>query len=254
MPSMVMIPPLEVCASSFGSAIAAEHAGASRIELCSSLEVGGMTPSIGLIRVVAPSVDIPIHVLIRPRSGGFVYSSIEIAIIKTDIRAIGEERLRNYNVVGVVFGVLNEQGEVNGPVMKELVDVARVSGLSVTFHRAFDDIDDWEKGLEDVIAARCERILSSGGALNCTEPAAMDRLRAMRERARGRISIMAGGGVTEYNVQSLVRATRVDEVHASCKRLFGKDQQEKSLFATDVCWETHVDIVERLMQVLSAVD
>lgn len=236
---------LEVCAASFESALAAHYAGASRIELCSSLEVGGLTPSYGLIKQVVETVATPVHVLIRARSGGFVYSEEEISIMVLDITQAG-----NLGCAGVVLGVLTQDGQINVPIMTRLMRTASDYNLSVTFHRAFDDLPYMEEGLESVIACGCHRVLTSGGRSSTEEPAAREKLRALIKQAGERIVIMPGAGVTPRTVASLVTETGAREVHASCKRTVTASEQENSIFRADR-WETDQDIVREMRNALS---
>lgn len=236
---------LEVCAASFESALAAHNAGVSRIELCSSLEVGGLTPSFGLTKQVVERVGTPVHVLIRPRSGGFVYSEDELSIMVFDITQAG-----NLGCAGVVLGVLTGDGQINLPVLSRLMRTANHYNLSVTFHRAFDDLADMQEGLEGVIASGCHRVLTSGGQSSTEEPAARENLRALIKQAGERIVIMPGAGITPRNVASLVTETGAREVHASCKRTVTASEQENSIFRADR-WETDQDIVREMRNALS---
>ncbi|ETN45554.1 uncharacterized protein HMPREF1541_09386 [Cyphellophora europaea CBS 101466] len=233
---------LEVCAASLPSAIAAQDGGAARVELCSLLETGGITPSYGLIRATRKALHIPVHVLIRPRSGGFVYSDAEIEIIKHDIDIAGQ-----LGCDGVVVGLLTSKQKVD-PRVASLVDLAKRWGMSVTFHRAFDDVVDMHEGLEDVIKFGCDRVLTGGGQ-STEEPSARARLRSLVEQAGEKIVIMPGAGVTSLNVESLLLETRAKEVHASCKQVL---MSEASLFQTER-WETDETTVREIVQVLARV-
>src|SRR5690606_15385676 len=146
---------LEICANSVASAVAAQDGGADRVELCQSLEVGGVTPSYGQIKLARQSLHIGIHVLIRPRAGDFVYSSIEFEEMKADIiycKEIGCD--------GVVFGLLLPDGTVDEARTSELASLA--SPMQVTFHRAFDVVRDPSAALESIVKAGCTRLLTSG--------------------------------------------------------------------------------------------
>lgn len=199
---------LEVAAGSLASALAAQAGGASRVELCSALELGGLTPSHAAIAAARARLEIPLYVLVRPRPGDFVYDDLECEIMQDDIahcRALGCD--------GVVLGVLDADGGVDITRCRTLVEAS--SGMGVTFHRAFDTVADPAQALEDVIALGCERVLTSGG-----KPDALAGASEIRERvrqARGRIAVMAGAGITPDNIAAIAAATGAPEFHASAK-------------------------------------
>src|ERR1700744_1052729 len=148
---------LEVCANSVASALAAQEGGAHRVALCDNLENGGTTPSFGQILQARKQLTIKLYVLIRPRSGDFLYNDLEYEIMKADVRGCIEA-----GCDGIVIGILNADGTIDKARNKELVDMAKSKGLGVTFHRAFDMVADQNKALEDIIELGCERILTSG--------------------------------------------------------------------------------------------
>ncbi len=197
---------LEICVESLDHAIAAERAGAHRIELCSDLSSGGITPSAGFTQTVRRHVHIPIHILIRPRPGDFCYSDHEFEIMRNDILAA-----KQFDMDGVVLGILHENSRIDIERTKSLVALAHP--LPVTFHRAFDAADNLETSLEDVIQTGASRILTSGG-----QPRAMDALPTLAQlvqRAKGRILLMPCGGLNSENVVHIVRTTQAQEVHSS---------------------------------------
>jgi copper homeostasis protein len=195
---------LEVATSSVERSLAVERAGADRLELCVDLEIGGITPSLNLIRQVRAAVQIPIHVLVRPRAGNFVYTSAEFAQLKEDIAAIGEEKVQ-----GIVTGVLLPDGSVDKQRTSELVALA--SPMQVTFHRAFDETKDLTMALEDIVLTGAVRILTSGGAADA--PAGSSALRSLIRQAGNRITILPGGGLHPGNIAEVPRVTGARELH-----------------------------------------
>ncbi|HEY6337236.1 MAG TPA: copper homeostasis protein CutC [Candidatus Sulfotelmatobacter sp.] len=197
---------LEICVESVDHAVAAERGGANRIELCSDLSSGGITPSAGLMKTARRHVGIPIHILIRPRPGDFCYSGDELEIMRADIVAA-----KQFGMDGIVVGVLDDLNRIDMERTKSLVELAHP--LPVTFHRAFDVSADLEASLEDVIRTGAARILTSGG-----QPRAMDALGTLArlgEAARGRILLMPCGGINSENILRIVEATQAHEVHSS---------------------------------------
>ncbi|MGH8145020.1 MAG: copper homeostasis protein CutC [Rhodanobacteraceae bacterium] len=199
---------LEVAANSVVSALAAEMGGAARVELCSALEVGGLTPSRAMIAVARERLHIPIHVLIRPRPGDFVFDDLEREVMRRDIVTCKE-----LGCAGVVIGVLDADGEVDLPRCRDLMDAAQ--GMSVTFHRAFDFARDPFAALEAIVALGCERLLTSGQADDALAGAPL--IRRLIEAARGRIGVMPGGGIDAHNIAAIAAATGARELHASAK-------------------------------------
>jgi copper homeostasis protein len=200
---------LEICLEDVAGAVLAEEAGADRVELCSALSEGGLTPSMGAVRrVLANTSRIGVQVLIRPRGGDFVFSPEELETMIEDVRQLGFSPR-----TGFVVGALTSEGQVDVASLKRLLDVCgdvRGDG-SVTFHRAFDACADLPRALETLIDLGVDRVLTSGGAATALEGAPM--LKALAQRSAGRIGILAGGGVRPANVAELVRATGVSEVH-----------------------------------------
>jgi copper homeostasis protein len=197
---------LEICVESVDHAVAAERGGAQRIELCSDLFSGGITPSVGLMQTARRHVRLPIHILIRPRPGDFCYSDNEFEIMRDDIVAA-----KQLGMDGIVLGILHEDTRVDIERTRSLVAVAQP--LPVTFHRAFDVPEDLDKSLEDVIQTGASRILTSGGQPRATD--ALPALSRLVQSAKGRILIMPCGGINSENVAHIVRTTRAQEVHSS---------------------------------------
>jgi copper homeostasis protein len=201
---------LEACVDSVESALAAEAGGADRVEVCENMPEGGTTPSAGLIEVCRERLRIPVHVLIRPRGGDFVYSDVELEVMQRDIAL--SARLR---VAGVVLGALRPDGTVDVERSRALIGVARP--LSVTFHRAFDFTPDADQALDALIGLGVDRVLTSGQAATAREGTRV--LTRLVSRAAGRVVILAGGGVNEENVAEIAHRTGVREVHVRATSL-----------------------------------
>lgn len=196
---------LEITVDTLAKALAAERGGAHRIELCSDLSNGGLTPGVELMRLAREQVRLPIFAMIRPRAGDYVYSSAEFAQMQGDMRTAAE-----VGVDGVVLGILTGEGRVDVERTRELVEQARP--LPVTFHRAFDVSIDLRESLDDVIQTGAARILTSGGARSAIEGRA--QLAGLVQQARGRIIIVPGAGITAANVKLVARETGTAEFHA----------------------------------------
>jgi copper homeostasis protein len=200
---------LEIAANSLASAQAAQEGGADRIELCAALELGGLTPSYAQIALTRERLRIPIYVLIRPRTGDFVYSGSECETMQRDI-----ETCVSLGCEGVVIGALDGSGSVDTNRCRALI--AAAGKLGVTFHRAFDMSHDPATALEDIIALGCERVLTSGAQADAVAGAAL--IANLVVQAAGRISVMPGAGVTAQNIAVLRALTGAREFHASAKR------------------------------------
>ncbi|CAI5654082.1 unnamed protein product [Oreochromis niloticus] len=191
---------MEVCVDSVESAVNAERGGAGRLELCSSLLEGGLTPSLGLLHVVKQYVKIPIYVMIRPRGGDFLYSDLEVEVMRKDI-----ELMKSQGADGLVLGALTEDGRVDAELCMELLAAARP--LPVTFHRAV--------ALEALISLGFERVLTSGCDSSALE--GLPLIKRLVDQAKGRIIIMPGGGITERNLQRILEGSGAQEFHCSAR-------------------------------------
>jgi copper homeostasis protein len=195
---------VEVCIDSVESAVATQAGGAARVELCAALDEGGLTPSAGMIELVRKKISIGLQVMIRPRPGDFLYSGLEFETMMRDIAAA-----KRLGANGVVIGVLNRDQTVDVSRTKKLVELARP--LSVTFHRAFDEVRDQFAALEDIVALGIDRILTSGGMPSISD--GVLTVKKLVESAGDRVAVMAGSGITMRNAGEIVARTGVKEVH-----------------------------------------
>ncbi len=199
---------IEIAVDSVESALAAARGGAHRLELAAALELGGLTPSPGFVAAVRAQVALPLYVLLRPRAGDFLYSAAELDIMRRDL-----ETARQAGAAGIVIGFLTPAGSVDGKRTREFVRRARP--LAVTFHRAFDLAADPAAGLQALLACGVDNLLTSGGSQSAA--AGWESIAALAQAARGRIELLAGGGVTAANARSLVERAGVRWLHAGLR-------------------------------------
>ena len=209
---------LEIATNSVASALAAQEGGAGRVELCTALELGGLTPSHAQIALARERLRIPLYVLVRPRAGDFLYSDLECETMQRDI-----ETCAALGCDGVVLGVLDAEGNVDTARCRTLI--AAAGKLGVTFHRAFDLSRDPMQALEDIVALGCERILTSGAQASAPDGAAL--IRELVAQAAGRLAVMPGAGVTAQNIAALATTTGAHEFHASAKRQLPSGMQHR---------------------------
>ncbi|MFC5185983.1 copper homeostasis protein CutC [Actinomadura harenae] len=195
----------EICIDSVAGAVAAEKAGAQRVELCSALFDGGLTPTLGTVRAAVAAVSsIRVHVIIRPRGGDFIFDEHEIAAMEDDVVLA-----REAGAHGIVIGVLTPEGEIDRAVTERLI--AAAGGLPITFHRAFDMVADPFAALDTLIELGVDRVLTSGQDTTALEGAPL--IADLIRHADGRIVIMPGGGITNRNVARVVAETGAREIH-----------------------------------------
>lgn len=197
---------LEVCIDDLAGARAALEGGAGRLEVCSRLDLGGLTPTSELVRALVAETKSPLFCMVRPRGGDFVARDDDLARSLDDL-----ERVLDAGAHGVVYGWITADGHVDRDALRSLV--ARSRGVPATFHRAFEHVKNPVQELEVLIECGVRRVLTSGGAKDAHE--GRHALRELVEAARGRIGILPGGGVRAHNAAGIVAATGVDEIHSS---------------------------------------
>ncbi|HWS00774.1 MAG TPA: copper homeostasis protein CutC [Prolixibacteraceae bacterium] len=189
-----MNPVKEVCVESFEEALKAVHAGAARIELCDNLAAGGTTPSYGTIKKCLEKLDVPIMVMIRPRGGNFIYSPDELEIMQEDIQIC-----RKLGVAGVVFGLLDKQGNIDEEHTRKLVQLSKP--LKVTFHKAIDTAVNILESVTLLKKIGVDRILSSGGELTALD--GQETLNRMIKLASPEVTVIVAGKVTFENFEEI---------------------------------------------------
>jgi len=200
---------LEICCGSIDDAIEAEKGGADRVELCSALFLGGLTPSVGTIQEAKRRLKIPIMVMVRPRSGGFCYTEAEMATMERDAEAAIEN-----GADGVVFGILQSDGRI------DLARCERIRQLigkrQAVFHRAFDVTPDPFEALEQLVDLSITRILTSGQ--KDSVPEGVGLIKELVQRAADRIEILPGGGIQDWNLEEMIERTGCRQVHLTATK------------------------------------
>lgn len=233
---------IEICTNSYRSAKIAVTAGADRIELCQSLESGGLTPSAGdILRAVAlkSHYDYKVNVLIRPRNGDFCYEEEDYEVMLADI-----EFCRSAGVDGLVIGALQNDGNLDLPALEKMVKAA--GALSLTFHRAFDLCNDPDEALKQISALGFDRVLTSGRAPTAVQ--GREHLKRWIADCGDQLIIMPGSGINAENIQELVAYTGAQEVHLSAKGTVKSDfLLEQELFTLDY-WQTDGGVVKEVKE------
>jgi copper homeostasis protein len=197
---------LEIACFNLESAIKAQVAGADRIELCEDYKAGGITPNQNFITEARQLIQIPIHVIIRPRGGNFIYNETELHEMQKSILFCKANKID-----GVVFGVLTSNNEIDEKACKELIALARP--MKLTFHRAFDDVNDPKAEIKKLIELGFERLLSSGGELNASTGAY--KLQELQSEFGNKIKIMPGGGIRKSNLRDVINISGCSEYHTA---------------------------------------
>ncbi len=197
---------LEIACFSLESCMSAQQSGADRIEFCADYSVGGITPNHHDILKAREILQIPLHIIIRPRGGDFVYSMDELELMKKDI-----EFCKKHHINGVVFGVLTENKKINKTINRELVELAE--NMSTTFHRAIDECVDMNEAMNEIVSIGFKRVLTSGGKSNAL--AGVNVLKYCQNAFGEKIMIMPGGGIRSNNLQELIRETNCKEYHSA---------------------------------------
>lgn len=230
---------LEICANSFQSAKNAQEAGADRIELCQELSVGGITPSYGLLKKVKKELSIETMVLIRPRSGNFCYSTADFDVMIRDIQFCKELGFQ-----GIVSGVLNEDNTIDIKRTKELIALSKP--LSFTFHRAFDEVQNPEKALLQLIELKVARILTSGQESSAEK--GINLLKKLSHQAGNKITIMPGSGINVSNAK-LFKDAGFTDIHTSASKPINK-VVNASVFKT-IQSESNIDEIKSILNAIS---
>lgn len=210
---------LEVCVASLQDAVNAANAGAVRVELNCALELGGLTPPIGMVEAVIEALKAsacPVIAMVRPRPGDFVYTSEELGVMRREI-----DHLLAAGIDGIALGVLGRDNKVNHATNQSLIEPILTAGREAVFHRAFDLVPEPIEAIDALIGLGFHRVLTSGGKPSATQGA--DVIRSLIEHAKEQIQILPGGDITPANVAELIRSTGCNQVHASLRSLNTSD-------------------------------
>ncbi len=238
---------IEICANSFESAVAAQKAGADRIELCTELSVGGLTPSYGLIKKTMEELSIPVHVLIRPRSANFTYSDHEIEIMKKNILLC-----KNLGCAGIVSGILQKNNDIDLIQTKQLIELA--APMEFTFHRAFDWVNHPLQEMKNLIDLGVTRILSSGQKNKAID--GIDLLQKLKNNSEEKIQIMPGGGIHKNNILSfknigfrMVHFSATDKIQTLPN--FSKVKMHSNLFFNEgILATSNYNIIKEIIEII----
>ena len=237
---------LEICTNSYQSAIHAETAGAQRVELCSELAVGGITPSYGLLKKVMNKLSIPVHVLIRPRSGHFTYSDAEFEIMKTNI-----ELCKELGCTSIVSGILRDDFTIDLERTNELIQLSKP--LSFTFHRAFDWTPNPKNAIKELISLKVNRVLTSGQESSAEKGIAV--LKELQEIAGNDLIVMPGSGINPENA-GLFKEQGFTEIHCSAIQSHQTIPTPKiSMNSQKLVSDTHIAVSnpEKIRQILQRI-
>jgi copper homeostasis protein CutC len=199
---------LEICVASVEDALAARDGGADRTELNAGLALGGLTPSLGMLKEVRQAVEVPLVAMIRPRPGGFCYSPREFAVLRRDVDAVLE-----HGADGIVFGILREDGTVDADRCRQVVEQA--AGREAVFHRAFDFVPDVSAAISELAHIGIRRVMTSGGQV--TALAGAERIASLVQQAADKIEILPAGKINAANAAALIARTGCRQVHASLR-------------------------------------
>jgi len=229
---------LEICANSYQSAMNAQKAGADRIEFCSELSVGGITPSYGVLKKVSEEITIPVNVLIRPRSGHFYYSEEEFSLMKENIKLC-----KQLGFNGIVSGVLNIDNSIDITRTKELIELSKP--LSFTFHRAFDCVSNPKKSLEILIELEVDSILTSGSREKAAQ--GIELLKELNQLAKGKIIILPGSGINSKNAK-LFKEAGFQEIHSSASKII--HEENSVFFGNTPQTESDITTIKEILKVI----
>lgn len=201
---------LEICCGSYEDALAAYRGGAKRIELNSALHLGGLTPSLGALRLTKKNTDLKIITMVRPRGAGFHYSAADFETMKIDAELMMEN-----GADGIAFGCLDEKGNIDEAQTQAIIDIVKKYDGEVVFHRAFDCVSDPYQSIEKLIEMGVDRILTSG--LKAKAMAGIDLIANLQKKYGDKIELLAGSGMNASNAKEMMDKTGISQVHSSCK-------------------------------------
>ena len=201
---------IEICCGSYEDALAAYRVGAKRIELNSALFLGGLTPSVGSLRLTKANTDLKVICMVRPRGAGFCYSTEDFETMKIDTQLLMEN-----GADGIAFGCLDEEGNIQIEQIKEIISIIKKYNGEVVFHRAFDCVKDPYQSMEILIGLGVDRVLTSG--LKAKAMDGIELIGELQKRYGDKIEILAGSGINASNALEMMEKTGIHQVHSSCK-------------------------------------
>lgn len=201
---------IEICCGSYEDALNAYRGGAKRIELNSALHLGGLTPSIGSLKLTKKNTDLKVICMVRPRGAGFCYSEVEFVQMMVEAKDLLEN-----GADGLAFGFLLENHEIDIERTKQMVDLIKSYQKEAVFHRAYDCVNDPYSSIETLIDLKIDRLLTSG--LQAKAMDGKELIKELQAKYGDKIELLAGSGVNASNGQEMILSTGIDQIHSSCK-------------------------------------
>lgn len=228
---------IEICCGTYEDAMIAAKGGADRVELTSAIYLGGLTPTISTLRLIKENTNLKVASMVRPRGAGFFYNEEEFTCMYEEAKDLLENATD-----AIVFGFLNSDFTINSFYTEKLVELSHKYNKEAVFHKAFDVTSHDIKALQTLIDLGVDRVLTSGGSSSAIE--GKEILKELISYAKGKIEILAGGGVTADNVSELIKYTGVKQIHSSCRDWRKDDTTSNGNISYDYASPNHKDMYE----------